>query len=56
MGKDRSEYMREYKRKNAEHINAYNRAYRHANPEKAKKYNADYRARRKAREQAKNEA
>ena len=38
----RRKYQREYKRKNAEKLNAYNRAWRKANPEKTKQYNAKY--------------
>lgn len=38
----RREYLRAYKRKNAEYINAYNRAWRKAHPEKVKEYNAAY--------------
>lgn len=38
----RREYQREYKRRNAERINAYNRAWRKANPDKTRKYNANY--------------
>ena len=38
----RAEYQREYKRKNAEKINAYNRAWRKANPEKTRQYNQNY--------------
>ena len=38
----RREYQREYKRRNAERINAYNRAWRKANPEKARQYNQNY--------------
>lgn len=38
----RRKYQREYKRKNAEKINAYNRAWRKANPEKARQYNLNY--------------
>lgn len=40
--KARADYQREYKRKNAEKINAYNRAWRKANPEKVKEYNSNY--------------
>lgn len=38
----RSIYMREYRRKNAERINAYNRQWRAENPEKTREYNARY--------------
>lgn len=40
--KARAEYQREYKRKNAERINAYNREWRKKHPEKTKQYNENY--------------
>ena len=38
----RKEYLREYRRKNAQAINAYNRKWRKANPEKVRAYNSKY--------------
>ena len=46
----RKAYLREYRKKNAERINAYNRSWRRANPEKAREYNARYWKKRAARE------
>ena len=38
----RQDYLREYRRKNAERINEYNRNWRKANPDKTRAYNAAY--------------
>ncbi len=38
----RSEYLKEYRRKNAARINAYNRQWRAENPDKTREYNARY--------------
>ena len=35
-------YQREYKRRNAEKINAYNRKWRKENPDKTRQYNQNY--------------